>query len=281
MRLIALVTAAVLCASPVQAVCSYQQVNVGAPCYNSSLPGADFSGRDLHSIYFDGSNLQGANFAGAKLRDARLAQTDLSRADLRGAHLDYADLMGANLANANLAGATLTVADLTRVNLANANLTGADLTYAKLSFTDLSGATWVDGTKCSSRSYSKCVPAIYGERDMAAPAATPIQPQAGLWRAAGDQGGSGYLFEATPAGLRLIVIGFDGLGAPVWSVAEGSIGPDHVFTSDLKHCTGAGTGPAECTLDLGPVTVAFDSPVSATILAPSAAPLRLVPSTAQ
>lgn len=282
----------------------------GVDLTGAKLTGASFLAADLRYSYLNGADLSkatlpilltGAEMAQATLTDSITWSSDFSdvyapmsvwlRADLQGSSFDRADLTGANFTDANLAATTarntrFTGANMVRANLLGANLSGAvlrgaNLTGARLgtastNFTnlqnaDLTGAAWIDGTVCGSGSIGRCLPtAITGAPDMLA---APIRPRSGLWYAAG--GGTGYLLETTGSGLRLIVLGFDGQGSPTWSTAEGALGRDNVFTADLRRCTGAATGPADCGTDLGPITVAFDSATSASLLAPNTVALRI------
>lgn len=244
--------------------------------YWADFTGANFSRARFGRFTLDFAKLNNADLTEARAADASFIDAQLTNAKLtRAAFVDVV-LAGANLANADLTGASfIGTTTLAKANLTNAVLLGASLPVLPnaLRGADLSGATWVDGTKCAAGSVGRCNPvAITGAPDMAV---TPIRPQPGLWRAA--EGGTGYLFDVTGTGLRLVVIGFDALGLPSWSIAEGRLGRDNVFTAGLKSCTGTGTGPADCSTDLGMIIVSFDSATSASLLAPSAAAVQIAP----
>jgi uncharacterized protein YjbI with pentapeptide repeats len=251
----------------------------GAVLYGALMRESDMAGATLTNAAGNGTGFGDVSAPGAALVCAEFRSSEFDRAVFAGSNFTDASLISssaiaADFTAANFTRAILAGVNLTRAVLRNANLTNATLTSGTiLAYADLTGATWIDGTVCGTGSIGKCARTVTGAPDMVA---ATIRPQPGMWRAA--EGGTGYLFETTAADvLRLVAIGFDGLSAPTWSIAEGRIGAGNVFSADLKHCTGAGTGPASCSHDLGPVTVAFASPVSATILAPGAAPVRISP----
>ena len=102
-----------------------------------NLRGVNFQGANLQEANFRGTNLFGANFFKADLweanfQKANLCKTNFQRADLWEANLRGANLYGANLWEANLQEANLQDADFRRANLQGASFQGAHLYRANL-----------------------------------------------------------------------------------------------------------------------------------------------------
>jgi uncharacterized protein YjbI with pentapeptide repeats len=97
-----------------------------------SLPGVDWSERDLSGVDLTdadltgarlaGANLRGAKLTGAKLHGAVLFEAILEDADLSSADLTLANLTGARAAGVNLSGALLVKTFFDKADLARADL---------------------------------------------------------------------------------------------------------------------------------------------------------------
>lgn len=281
--------------------------NNGSSCPCKIEPNGSCQGTTIWHLSATDFSVQGINLSKSKINSLELRHVDLIGANLseistKSGLFDSVDMIQANLSNASLERAKFWRAKLGGANFSNSDLRGAEFNESRLNSTsfagadlreaifrnpifrqtDFTGATWVDGSKCGPGSIDRCIPVtVTGTRSgmaLPSPGLPTIVPHAGMWRTPG--GSEGYVLEPAMAGaLRVIVVGFDAAGIPTWTMAEGTIGPDNLFTAALRRCT-AGTTPAgtkDCTGELGQISLQFADNDSATLLALGAAPVSIAP----
>jgi len=104
----------------------------GVDLSHANLDGVNFSGGSFNGVDFARANLHGAIFSNAQLAGCDFSKANLTAANFGGAQISGCDFSGARLDSANFNGSTLSECDFSRVDMRNVDLSKARMHHVDI-----------------------------------------------------------------------------------------------------------------------------------------------------